>query len=443
LKVLVLSHTSELSGGAEQSMLDLFDYWHKVAGIEPEFIIRKPVHKLASELKKRGFTYHSVYYTNWAQRRMTHDPGDMYWYAKQNTLAVAKIEKIIVKTKPDLVITNTIVAPWAAFAAYNQKIPHAWFVREFGDAESDFEFRIGQSETFKAIGELSELVVANSEALAQFARKFIDKNKVRILYPNIESQKISKLSKTKITPPFRSPDSLKLVITGRIAPFKGQHMVVAAIGILRNQGIDCELCIVGEPSSQSDADLLHAAIDKYQISDSVHLVGHQDNPFPYIALADVGIMSSSKEAFGRATLEYMTLGKAVVGSSAGATPELIKEGSNGYLYNPKDPNALVKVLRKYASNRQLLHDHGQASAKRAKVLSTGNYSPDKLAQYLRHILEKKSRSSRPTSTKDINRWNRYPVLITAATKKPKVQLSGTHIRTSSKRFLKHLYVILK
>lgn len=417
-------------------MLGLFDQWRKSTDLEAEFIIRKPLLKLAIELKKRGLKYHALYYTNWAQRKAPKNPLDIYWYAKQNTKAVLEIEKIIKESRADLVMTNTAVAPWAAIAAYNQKIPHVWFIREFGE---DFEFRLGREKTFELIGRLSELVVANSETLANFAAKYIDKSKITILYPALDLLKINQLSKQPVKNPFKDPVSLKLVITGRVAPAKGQAIAAAATGILNKQGINCELCVIGAPSDKGDADSLRSAIKKYQIADKIHIVGHQQNPLPYVALADIGIMASSREAFGRTTLEYMGLAKPVIGADSGATPELIKAGVNGYLYKTNDANDLAKVLLKYAAGKDLIKKHGQASRQRASELSV-KYTADQLYQKIAQIAANKTTVGQPAAEEE---WKHYPIILGPGTKKPAIRLSKAHLYAVTKNLLKSLYIKLK
>ncbi len=422
-------------------MLGLFDYWRKTTDMESEFIIRKPLGKLANELKRRGLRYHALYYTNWAQRNSAEDPMDIYWYAKQNTKAVAKIEKIIQEMKPDVVMTNTLVAPWAAIAAHNQKVPHIWFIREFGDLDHGFEFRVGRQQTYKIMGQLSELVVTNSKALNEFAAKYIGKNKTTTLYPFLDFNEVDKLARVKIKQPFKEPDSLKVVITGRIAPSKGQAVVATAVGELNKEGINCELCIIGGYSDKRDDDSLQTAINKYHIADKVHLVGYQYNPLPYVAPADIGIMASGKEAFGRVTLEYMALGKAVVGANSGGTPELIETNVDGFLYDPNNPSELIEALRVYANDRRLIDKHGQAAKRKAILLMEGEYTPDKLYEKIVGILSS-SKNFKPT-TSGTGAWNQYPIMINPASKKPRVKYSKRWLRGATKRFLKSLYVHLK
>jgi glycosyltransferase involved in cell wall biosynthesis len=438
LKVLILSHSSDL-GGAEQSMLGLFDELRKTTEIEPEFIIRKPLLGLAMELKNRGLSYHALYYTNWAQRNPTYDPNEIYWYAKQNTKAVADIEKIIRKIRPGVVITNTIVAPWAAIAARNQTIPHVWFIREFGDVDSGFEFRLGHHKTFEIVGKLSDLVVANSEALAKFAAKFINPSKITIVYPTLEIKKIKQLSADKVTNPYNDQKSLKLVITGRIAPSKGQHIAAEAVGILKRHGVRCELCIVGSPSSQGDDNLLRATIQKYDISDQVHLIGQQSNPYAYMALADIGIMASENEAFGRVSLEYMALGKPVVGSNSGATPELIKSNANGSLFNTGDASDLANQLLKYSKDSSLINKHGGASSKMAVSIAEGKYMPKTFYEKLQHIAAGKPKAKSPTD----GEWNNYPIILGPNTKRPPLKFSWHNLTKAFRRLLKRIYIGLR
>ena len=59
---------------------------------------------------------------------------------------------------------------------------------------------------------------------------------------------------------------------------------------------------------------------------------------------DIVCVCSTKEGFGRVTVESM-LGKClVVGAASGATIELIQDGVNGVLYQPNNQNDFCKKL---------------------------------------------------------------------------------------------------
>jgi hypothetical protein len=106
-------------------------------------------------------------------------------------------------------------------------------------------------------------------------------------------------------------------------------------------------------------------------------------------------MASRMEAFGRVTFEYIALGKAVVGSNSGATPEMVRPGVNGYLYNVDKPSTLTDVLQHYALDKTLAAKHGGASRKMSADMLDGSYSADKLMDVIKTAIVKKPAYDRP------------------------------------------------
>lgn len=406
-KVLILSHSSEL-GGAERSMIDLFDYWSKKGLVEPHFIIRKPLSNMVPELQKRNWKYYPLYYTNWSQRKPSKQAESVFRNARYNAQAVQDIEKIITKVKPDVVVTNTIVSPWAAIAAYFQRVPHVWFVREYGDIDHQHVFELGREKMLEDIDTLSDLVVTNSRTLADHIEKYM-KRDVQPLYTPFDLDLLERKTQETSKNPFKDTDSLKLVITGRIAPSKGQDMAARVVGQLNEQGYPAELCVIGNPADPADGEALNAAIEKYDISDKVHLLGHQGNPLAIVKYADAGVMASQQEAFGRVTFEYMATGRPVVGANSGATPELIDDGVNGFLYKTSDENSLFTQLLKYAKNKDLAVKHGKAAKQKTEKMMKGAYSADKLYDVISTLLD----SGELADKKPLNfsrRWIDYPLV---------------------------------
>ncbi|MEX2014575.1 MAG: glycosyltransferase [Candidatus Saccharimonadales bacterium] len=408
MKILILSHSSELAG-AERSMLDLFDHWAKKGLVEPHFIIRRPVKNLAPELRKRGWGYTAVHYTNWSQRNPSGRAEDVFRNAQFNTKAIFAIEELIGKLKPDVVMTNTIVSPWAAIAAHFQKVPHVWFVREYGDTDHQHVFELGRQKTYQDVDALSKLVVTNSTSLAKYLGQYIDKNKVVPLYTPFNLDYLRQKSLQSAKNPYKHKDSLKLVITGKITPSKGQSEAAEAVGRLNKMGHDAELCIIGSPKEPGDDEPLKNIIETHKLGDKVHLIGEQSNPLAILRYADVGIMASQQEAFGRVTFEYMVVGLPVVGSNSGATPEMIEDGKNGYLYNNGSVDSLVAQLIKYAGNRSLINVHGEAAQKKAQLMMKGQYNADALMGKVIAIAKDKDKGkylSRPLNFS--HRWLEYP-----------------------------------
>lgn len=430
MKVLILSHSSELAG-AELSMLNLFEYWANKGLVEPHFIIRRPIRSMAKELRKHSWDYTPLYYTNWSNRNPYEfrKAEDIYRNALFNTKAVFDIEKLIVELEPDVVMTNTIVSPWAALAAHFQRVPHIWFVREYGDIDHKHVFEIGRENMMQDIGTLSSLVVTNSRTLAEHVKQYINSDKIIPLYTPFDIENLKQRSLQKTKNPFKHKDSLKLVITGRIAPTKGQKDAAEAVGRLTQLGHNVELCIIGNSSDSADEDSLHKTIEKYNINKKVHLVGHKSNPMAIVKFADVGVMASRGEAFGRVTFEYMALGLPVVGADSGATPELVEDGKTGFLYKQGSSKAITDRLLQYAKNGALIKTHGQHAQTKAKRMMNSKYNANSLYSKIEKIVENKTQNT-PTPLNYAHRWLDYP------------RVSAKYIRESGvislKRLLYHL-----
>lgn len=389
MKILVLSHISELVGGAEKSILDLFDLWAKKYDVEPEFILRMPVGTLGSAIKERGWKYNGVDYTFWSEANPPKNKEAIKNASIKNTKAVVEIEAIIKKTKPDLVLTNSVVCPWAALAAHYQGVPHVWFVREYGDLDHGRVFEIGRSKTWADVGNLSELVITNSKALAAHVKQYIDPAKVTTLYHPFILGEIKRRAAKKVDNPFKQPNSLKMILAaGSLTGSKGVIEAVEAVGRLNQEGHPSELCLVGRQDNKEYLKQIKKIIKEYEITDKVHFVGWQKNPLAYMALADVGIMASRCEAFGRVTFEYLAIGKPVLGTDSGGTPEMVVNGLTGYLYKWGDIGSLAAGLRHYAQDKTLLAKHSKNAQEKADTLLESQFNADNLFARVKQVAEK-------------------------------------------------------
>jgi glycosyltransferase involved in cell wall biosynthesis len=139
------------------------------------------------------------------------------------------------------------------------------------------------------------------------------------------------------------------IIVGRLQEGKRQEDAIRALGELRDQGIPAQLWVVGG-CDRVYSDCLKNLVYENNLEDRVRFFGQVNNAFPYIQQADVLLLCSRCEAFARVVVEAMKAGKPVVGTRSGGTEEQIKDGFNGFLYEPRDHKELARRIR-------YLHDH--------------------------------------------------------------------------------------
>lgn len=395
VKVLFLSHSHEL-GGAELALFDMLEYLEAIGyKMEPFFILPGPG-EFAGKLDAKNWPYRIISYGPWLWGGIPHHPEDILRERMRNMQTVKHIQAIISKQDIQLVFTNTMLCPWAALAAGLEGIPHVWYVHEFGDDDHGLKFEIGRKKTLSDIGQLSDLVIANSRAVSARLASYIPKSKLTTAYIPYHTEEVEALAGQSGNKFFADEASLKLVFTGRIIGSKGQLEAVEALAELVQQGMNIELCLVGKVQDEDYFSEIKKVIKQFGLSKKVHFAGHVTNPYPIISAADVGLVASRSEAYGRVTFEYLLLSKPVVGSASGGTLEMVENGRTGFLYQPGDHNEMAKQIARYAVNRELVIQHGRAARKKAMAMLAGTHSPSRLKTKLEEITGKETSPKVPS-----------------------------------------------
>lgn len=257
-------------------------------------------------------------------------------HAVAHALAVLSLVRTLRRLRPDAVVTNTLTIPAPSFAARLLGIPHVWCVHEFGDRDHGFGFDLGRERTLRLIGALSRRVVVNSLAVEAGLRPFVPAGRLRLVRYTVS---VAAPPSKRTAPNGR----LRTVLVGRKVPGKGQEEAIRALAMLKAAGEPVELRLVGGGDAGYVAVLEELARD-LGVADKVAFVPETGDPFAHFAWADVALVCSRAEAFGRVTVEAMKLGCPVVGARAAGTAELIRDGWNGVLYESGDPSDLAAKI---------------------------------------------------------------------------------------------------
>ncbi len=111
---------------------------------------------------------------------------------------------------------------------------------------------------------------------------------------------------------------------------------------------------------------LRKMADNLGIKNSIIFTGfRQDMPEVYASM-DIFVVTSFLEACGRVVLEAMASGKPVIATNAGGNPEMIKDGINGFLFEPGNVSALAEKITLLVNNITLANKMGEAGRKMAK-----------------------------------------------------------------------------
>jgi glycosyltransferase involved in cell wall biosynthesis len=70
------------------------------------------------------------------------------------------------------------------------------------------------------------------------------------------------------------------------------------------------------------------------------------------------VVNSHEEPFALTVLEGLSSGIAVLATSVGGTPEMIRHGENGWMVEARDQNALAKAMLTLLANQRLRRQLG-------------------------------------------------------------------------------------
>lgn len=142
---------------------------------------------------------------------------------------------------------------------------------------------------------------------------------------------------------------------GRLTYQKGFDLLIKSWSLLpRELRTDWTLKIAGEGEDRSK---LEEMIADYHLSDSVYLLGHNQDIVKEYELASIFALSSRFEGFGLVLLEALKYELPVVSYNCPAGPsEIVFDGINGYLVENGDFVAFSEQLKVLMENTQILNE---------------------------------------------------------------------------------------
>jgi glycosyltransferase involved in cell wall biosynthesis len=375
VRVLIVNHlAAQHLGGSELSMLGLVANWRQHhPDLEAHVLSPAPGTAMERAALAEGWSASVAPYGGWVSFRERETAARRRLERSRAREYVDAILTVLVEVRPDLVVLNTVVTPWAAVAARERQIPVAWFIREFVVDRPGFRLREGRDATLHAVDELADLLFTNSLAVRDSIADVIRRDRVEVAHPVIDLDAVQRAIAHR-TPAPAPREPLRIGLLGRVTPEKGQRTAIAALALLHAQGVDARLDIIGGVILPGFDLELRRLAHHAGIADRVRLVGERSRPLEHLARTDVSLVSSPREAFGRVTLESLALGMPVIASTEGGAPELVEHGTSGFLVDTTDPGAIAHAVARYASDRALLATHGDAATLRAAAVLSGPFA---------------------------------------------------------------------
>lgn len=234
-------------------------------------------------------------------------------------------------------------------------------------------------------------VVTLSEADRQEGIRLgvVDADRSSVVFTGVDFGKLEpKRARQQIRQEFGTPSEAPVIVNvGRLDPQKAQRLLIDAFASLAREFPTAECWLVGEGECQGE---LVQSITRHRLDRRVKLLGLRSDVADILAAADVFAFSSLWEAMGRALIEAMCVGKAVIAPAIYGIPELVQHGERGLLYPVSDVGALADCLRRYLRDPSLGVRHGMAARKFARSHFDATQMVRRLEAIYERVLAKKS-----------------------------------------------------
>ncbi|MGB9803989.1 glycosyltransferase [Desulfofundulus sp.] len=187
--------------------------------------------------------------------------------------------------------------------------------------------------------------------------------KINVLYNPIDLQTIRNQAAESVNHHwFNDPTKAIIVAVGRLVKLKGFDVLIRAFANISPQ-MDVRLIIIGDGEERP---ALQHLIDQLGLNERIVILGFQDNPWKYMARADLFVLSSLTEGLPNVIGEAMALGLPIIATDCSAgIREYINDDKVGLLVSPGDPKALASGILRLLTNEQLRKELSRRSVERA------------------------------------------------------------------------------
>jgi len=161
-------------------------------------------------------------------------------------------------------------------------------------------------------------------------------------------------------------EGIAILVVAGLHPRKGLPYLLEAFDIAWKRYPAAKLYIVGEGPHEREYMEKAAA---QASGGSVTFLGGQNDPFRWMAAADIFVLPSLADPAPLVICEAREAGCAVIGSDAGGIPQLLEHGEAGMIVPARNSEALAEALCSLLADPQVLADWRRKSQTRISFLT--------------------------------------------------------------------------
>jgi L-malate glycosyltransferase len=161
---------------------------------------------------------------------------------------------------------------------------------------------------------------------------------------------------------FAQPDEGILIHISNFRPVKRIEDVIEIFSLVRRQS-RARLLMVGDGPERPKAEWL---ANTHGVADDVLFLGKQNDMATLLSVADILLLPSDLESFGLVALEAMACEVPVVATRVGGLPEVVRDGTDGYLCALGDVKSMAESSLRILQDPTLRNEMGKVARARAR-----------------------------------------------------------------------------
>ena len=277
---------------------------------------------------------------------------------------VATVLRLVgVVRRYDIVCANSQKAFFlAAIAARLTGRPFVWILH---DIVTDPSFSRSMRMAIRIfVRHFTSLVIVNSEASGRALSAIgAAPGKMVVVYNGFDAPAAApdqrQAVRARIFAEIDARDVPTVGLFGRVARWKGQHVLIDALG----RHPDLQAFIVGDATYEDESYErgLRRQVEETGCAGRVHFLGFRSDVVTLMEAVDVVAHTSiTPEPFGRVIVEAMARGRPVVAARGGGVDEIVRDGIDGLLVASGDAPALGMAIRRLIDDPDLARTIGRA-----------------------------------------------------------------------------------
>lgn len=293
----------------------------------------------------------------------------------------ATLKLLFQREKPDLLFASTIKPViYGCMAAHRAGVPHIYatitglgyafeggnFFKKFVNRLSVFLYRLALS---KAEG----VFFQNQDDIRTFREAGILQPAARVLTARGTGVDLGRFAEMPF-PALPPAGPVIFLLMGRLLEAKGLPEYAAAARLLKARHPEARFQLLGPPE-QGLGSVSIAQVKDWEAEGSIEYLGETRDVRPFVAAAHVLVLPSWREGTPTAIMEGMSMGRAAVVTDVPGCREVVREGINGLLVQPRDPQALAAAMETFMETPAAILHMGAAGRK----LALAEFDAEKVA----------------------------------------------------------------